>query len=378
MSSLAASQADGYYLPPEYYESGAYKRQSKNDWWKKQRGERSQQKGEKRSGGKEKGSSSSGEAVVRFELPSSGTCEGCRAWISRGTRYNAVKIKTDATHFTTPIWEFRITCRTCGQQEFVIRTDPAARGFAYVSGIQRQQRHDDTEKQEEEEVSETPTGLEQVEKLKAGERRAQTELEQLQALQCLSDQTYRDDADRNAELRKVARVGRKKRKRLLQESRALGWHERDGVNPVLLETDVTDRAEAAIATYGDARGSEKRRLNSLRRSSIFSKDKSSERRKRKRSRQPKIKQETECFPQEVISDSRSCGRHQDTPTAEVSAEVQSRSDVRPVGDVPVKPRRKLLVTTNRQTSTTESTARSALADSAMAALAEYDSSSEGS
>lgn len=30
MSSLSATQSDGYYLPPEYFESGAYKKKSRN------------------------------------------------------------------------------------------------------------------------------------------------------------------------------------------------------------------------------------------------------------------------------------------------------------------------------------------------------------
>lgn len=32
MSSLAATQADGYYVPPDYYDSGAYKKQTKNQF----------------------------------------------------------------------------------------------------------------------------------------------------------------------------------------------------------------------------------------------------------------------------------------------------------------------------------------------------------
>jgi coiled-coil domain-containing protein 130 len=32
MSSLAATQADGYYIPPAYLESGAYKKKSLNQY----------------------------------------------------------------------------------------------------------------------------------------------------------------------------------------------------------------------------------------------------------------------------------------------------------------------------------------------------------
>jgi len=34
MSSLSATQADGYYIPPSYIESGAYKKQSINQYAK--------------------------------------------------------------------------------------------------------------------------------------------------------------------------------------------------------------------------------------------------------------------------------------------------------------------------------------------------------
>jgi coiled-coil domain-containing protein 130 len=52
MSSLAATQADGYYLPPEYYDSGTYKKKSKNAFAKSKGHNQYEQSG-----------------VVRFELP---------------------------------------------------------------------------------------------------------------------------------------------------------------------------------------------------------------------------------------------------------------------------------------------------------------------
>jgi coiled-coil domain-containing protein 130 len=52
MSSLAATQADGYYLPPEYYDSGTYKKKSKNQFANSKGHNQYVQSG-----------------VVRFELP---------------------------------------------------------------------------------------------------------------------------------------------------------------------------------------------------------------------------------------------------------------------------------------------------------------------
>ncbi len=59
MSSLSATQSDGYYLPPEYFESGKYKKVSRNQFAASQDGNQ----------GKVGHNQWLKHGVVRFELP---------------------------------------------------------------------------------------------------------------------------------------------------------------------------------------------------------------------------------------------------------------------------------------------------------------------
>lgn len=59
MSSLAATQADGYYIPPEYLESGQYKKKTLNQFNSDYRGH----------------NQFATNAVVRFEMPYDGFCK---------------------------------------------------------------------------------------------------------------------------------------------------------------------------------------------------------------------------------------------------------------------------------------------------------------
>ena len=97
MSSLNATQADGYYVPPEYYSSGAYKKKSINQFQKSKGHNQYLERG-----------------VVRFELPYDGFCELCESHVGKGTRFNAHKKHVD-NYYTSKIWEFTMTCRVCVQ-----------------------------------------------------------------------------------------------------------------------------------------------------------------------------------------------------------------------------------------------------------------------
>lgn len=82
MSSLAATQADGYYIPDEYYTSGAYKKKSISQF----SGSKGHNQYLQRS-------------VVRFELPFDGFCTKCDAIVGKGTRFNAHKAHVDDYFF---------------------------------------------------------------------------------------------------------------------------------------------------------------------------------------------------------------------------------------------------------------------------------------
>jgi len=76
MSSLAATQADGMYIPPSYYENGAYKKKSISQH--NHAGFRGHNQFLQR-------------GVARFELPFDGFCTKCDAIVGKGTRFNAHK-----------------------------------------------------------------------------------------------------------------------------------------------------------------------------------------------------------------------------------------------------------------------------------------------
>ncbi|GKY98840.1 hypothetical protein MPSEU_000840000 [Mayamaea pseudoterrestris] len=268
MSSLAATQADGYYVGTAYFDSGAYKKQSKNDWHRKQRNK------EQASANSKTDNHEAKQLVVRFELPYSGRCVGCNAFIMRGTRYNATKIKTDETYFTTPIHEFRMKCRACQECEFIIRTNPQARGFDYVSGIRRKMGDEESADGMLMASKAAPTApvsatanstMELLEQKQLGHRVAITEMEQLQMLQTSNRSLYEHDADGNARIRTVFRKDRKLRHQRLQQGQALGW--RNGMP--LLEASLEDTCQAKASVFGDVKQRERLSWQKSNRQSVF-------------------------------------------------------------------------------------------------------------
>ena len=269
MSSLAATQADGYYVPVEYYESGAYKKQSKNQF-------NSSSSSNGRSGGGGQGHGHNQwlqNGVVRFELPHRGRCLGpscTQLAVGQGTRYNARKVKTGEYYFTTPIVEFHLKCRSCGHP-WIIRTNPAGRCFDFVEGIKK---HD------EENISmmgsaaqcpddgDTHDPLQRLETAVHGKDRAVRELEELQQLKKLNDEVGYDDAIHNANVRRAFRKDRKQKRRQLADASKLGW--RPGMK-VLAPTAISidDVVEWKETVFGSGRETERRRMSKVRQSSIF-------------------------------------------------------------------------------------------------------------
>lgn len=264
MSSLAATQADGYYVPPEYFESGQYKKKSKNQFAGSKGHNQYLQKG-----------------VVRFELPYKGVCEKCMVSVGRGTRYNAQKVNSGESYFTTPIWEFQMTCRNC-QHPWKIRTNPQERGFDYVEGVSIQAGQDDIVDMTS--LSTTTTGgdqivassLDRLESVARGERQNKSTIEKLQALQTLQSRTTLEDASWNASIRATFRGDRKLKRLKKQQASKAGW--RDGMEWLNLSTE--DQLAAKAAVYGKAQKNELRGWRDVRKSSIF--DASSSRKRTRR------------------------------------------------------------------------------------------------
>eukprot|EP00531_Pseudo-nitzschia_arenysensis_P015229 CAMPEP_0116134504 /NCGR_PEP_ID=MMETSP0329-20121206/10681_1 /TAXON_ID=697910 /ORGANISM="Pseudo-nitzschia arenysensis, Strain B593" /LENGTH=359 /DNA_ID=CAMNT_0003629219 /DNA_START=76 /DNA_END=1155 /DNA_ORIENTATION=- len=267
MSSLSATQSDGYYLPPEYFESGDYKKVSRNQFAASQDGKQ----------GKIGHNQWLKHGVVRFELPEKVVCLGCRHSIGRGTRYNAKKIKTDESYFSTPIFEFSLSCRNC-KEPWVIRTDPKERGFRYVSGVKRQAGQDRHLVEDAVVTNMVANPLETLEENMVGKTRGLTELEELEGLVKLN-QTFLEDADQNASIRKSFRSDRREKKRRLVGGQQLGFQ-----NVALLPANDSDILQAKETSYGMASRDEQSNFRQVKRSSIFGKNRKPTRKQKTESR----------------------------------------------------------------------------------------------
>ena len=199
----------------------------------------------------------------------------------RGTRYNAKKVDTKESYFTSKIWEFQMSCLNC-KHPFIIRTNPRERGFDYVEGIKIQAG------QEPSSELLASTGLvmtnmnvhDSLAKLDAAaqnKRQRQTEYEELQGIQKLNEASMLNDADSNAHIRARFRKDRKAKRTRVKEATKIGW--RDGMEVV--DPSLMDAVAAKEAVYGKPKVQEKKRFEGLKRSSIFSSETKRKRRRNK-------------------------------------------------------------------------------------------------
>jgi len=266
MSSLAATQSDGYYLPPSYFESGKYKSKSISQFQNSKGHNQYLQNG-----------------VVRFELPFDGFCTHCQNHVGKGTRFNAHK-KRAGNYFTTTIWEFRMKCRQCAACEFLVRTDPKGRTFEYVEGLKKKNEEWDVAEAGSLGIIDTESGrggilregsssqgINLLEKRAAGKRKVLTEIERMQELIRSSGDRGWNDSGRNAGLRATYRTERKAKRRRIKEAKNLGLGE--GIE--ILPGTAVERAQALLAFEDDnvrhrkISQKEKNTFYKLRSSSIF-------------------------------------------------------------------------------------------------------------
>ena len=256
MSSLAATQADGYYVSPEYFTSGQYKKKSVNQFNGSKGHNQYLQKG-----------------VVRFELPYDGFCIACGALAGRGTRFNAVKSKAGA-YLTSPIYEFRMKCRVCAAVEFVIRTNPKEQGFDYVTGIQKRAQECvdaagvifDTDNDNRLVGSADRNSLAHLETVADGKRKAATERDALESLLKVNCKTFGEDFSNNSFIRKHFRKDRHQKKARMDQGAKLGWAK--GME-VLADDNMEDVVAAKSITYSDGKMTEQKILRHVRCDSIF-------------------------------------------------------------------------------------------------------------
>jgi hypothetical protein len=155
MSSLAATQADGYYNPPDWDPT----KQSRRALTKSKGANQFEQKG-----------------LVRFEMPFDVWCTGCarataeevaagtacssgkEQHIGRGVRFDALKVR-HGKYFSTVVWEFRMKCHMC-YHPIRIRTDPQHCDFELVEGVRRKTK--EYEAGNEDGLVELPSAVEQA------------------------------------------------------------------------------------------------------------------------------------------------------------------------------------------------------------------------
>lgn len=118
MSSLAATQADGFYYPPN---------------WRPEFGSISKFQGSKGSNQYQT------HGIIRFELPFDGWCCKCEKPLTKGLRFNAKKDR-DGKYFSTTIFSFSMKCYNCSNP-IIIKTDPKNSTYDYFQGI-RKMEHD--------------------------------------------------------------------------------------------------------------------------------------------------------------------------------------------------------------------------------------------
>ena len=209
MSSLAAARADGYYFPREWRpEFGSLNRF-------------------RRSHARVGGDGRTARCVVRFEMPFDVWCVHCDAHIGRGVRFNAHKERV-GRYFSSVVYEFAMRCARCSS-DVVLRTDPKARGYELVRGVQQKADADDAQEMQTERLNDAQVAAKlqrdpfyRLEHENEDRRAAKKRSRGLQAVVQLQDAAFRDDYASNSALRARLRRDKQQRKRRQEEATRLG------------------------------------------------------------------------------------------------------------------------------------------------------------
>lgn len=247
MSSLAAAQADGYYYPPG---------------WQPALGSLNRFHGSHPLGTRAK---RDGSLVVRFEMPFDAACTACAASVGRGVRFNARKTSAGA-YLSTPVYEFQLRCPAC-KSDMVVRTDPAARGYAMVRGVRKKVDAADVldaggagDAERETERLDAPEVALRIRadpffrlEHEADDRRAACERARgVDALVRRQDEQFRDDMASNAKLRAAFREDKARAKCREREA------DRLALGIPLLDAHAEDVAAAKSVVFHGIPGKKKR------------------------------------------------------------------------------------------------------------------------
>ena len=200
-----------------------------------------------------------GVLTVRFELPFAVWCTTCQPEqiVGQGVRFNAEKKKV-GNHYSTPIWQFRFKHTACGGW-IEVRTDPASAEYVVVGGGRRRDLGLDKLREgeivigslateEERSRLERDGGFGSLEKKVVDKETARTEAKRIEELKRASEKVWADPYERNKELRRDFRVGRRKRDDDRKTGEAL--QEKFGLDLEVQGEIESDKIRAGLIQYG--------------------------------------------------------------------------------------------------------------------------------
>ncbi|KAJ1736047.1 Protein saf4 [Coemansia biformis] len=196
-----------------------------------------------------------GILIVRFELPFSVWCGGCGELLATGVRFNAEKTRI-GSYFSTPIWSFRMKCRSCSSW-FEIHTNPKEATYDVVHGA-RKKAEPEAQADDPLEIIDLVSGaanskrsrLHELDVKEARRRREAQTMERLDTLKGASDRRWKDPDATNADLRKTFRVGRRIRDEDRRQSEEI--QSRTGIALPILPAAPEDTVGASQVRFGAA------------------------------------------------------------------------------------------------------------------------------
>lgn len=195
MSSLAAARADNFYNPP--------------DWDPAKESRNSYNKSNGALGKRANKLKSDGILIIRFEMPFPVWCGGCNHLIGKGVRFNAEKKKVGMYHSTT-IWSFRMKSPCC-HHDIEVHTDPKNCEYLIVSGAQRKSQGggDDVVVVDPQATDRPRDAIGRLEVSECDKKKALEKLDEIVELKEQSYDRYKNDVDRNRDLRRAMRIARR-------------------------------------------------------------------------------------------------------------------------------------------------------------------------
>ena len=258
MSSLAAARADNFYNPPDW-DPGKESRNSYN-------------KSNGALGKRANKLKSDGILIIRFEMPFPVWCGGCNHLIGKGVRFNAEKKKVGMYHSTT-IWSFRMKSPCC-QHDIEIHTDPKNCEYEVVSGAKRKSLggagvEEDVVVVDPQAADRPRHAMGRLEVSEQDKKRAVERYDEIVELKEQSFDRYKNDVDRNRDLRRAMRTARREEQSRRARRDALGLSKEIILQPETRMDAI--RASAVDFGGGKAQSTWKKQRRKIQSQGVFGK-----------------------------------------------------------------------------------------------------------